>query len=132
MTDESMPSIEREIPYTLSAYSGGIAAEDSKHNKRRLSSNEYVGSGTPPAHAHDSYPKDDLDESKDVYDFKESDDDRLDKRNNTGSYDLNDIRINGGNDIDENKSGSDANGDDGKMMKHEDGNMNSSSVDADD
>ena len=132
LTDESMPSIEREIPYTLSAYSGGIAAEDLKRNKQIRSSNEYIGSDSPPAHAHDAYPQNDLDESKDVYDFKESDDDRLDKQNNIGSYDLNDVRINGGNDNDENKSGSDANADDSKMMKDEDGNMNSSSVDADD
>ena len=132
LTDESMPSIEREIPYTLSAYSGGIAAEDLRNNKRRLSSNEYVGSDTPPGHVHDAIPKNDLDETKDVYDFKESDDDRMEKKNNNGSYDLIDTRIDGGNDNDENKSGSDANADDSKMMKDEDGNMNSSSVDADD
>ena len=132
LTDETMPSIEREIPYTLSAYSGGIAAEDLKNNKRRLSSNKYIESDTPPSNAHDAIPKNHLDETKDVYDFKESDDDRMEKKNNTGSYDLNGIRIEGGNDNDEIKSGSDANADDSKMMKDEDGNINSSSVDADD
>ena len=35
LTDDNMPSIEREIPYTLSAYSGGIADEvkSNKHKK---------------------------------------------------------------------------------------------------
>ena len=132
LTDESMPSIEREIPYTLSAYSGGFAVEDLKNNKRQLSSNECIGSDTHPSHANGAIPNNDLDESKDVYDFKESDDDRMEKKNNTATYDLSDIRNDGGNDNDENKSSSDANADDSKMMRDEDGNMNSSSVDADD
>ena len=40
LTDDNMPSIEREIPYTLSAYSGGIA-DEVKSNKHKKSSSEY-------------------------------------------------------------------------------------------
>ena len=30
LTDEQMPKIEREIPYTLSAYSGGLFKDDDR------------------------------------------------------------------------------------------------------
>ena len=123
LTDESMPPIEREIPYTLSAYSGGLAIE-AKQRKRVVPSNEQDQEINP-----EKYPS--LDPSQDVYDFKESDDDE--KLKKIQSYDADDVEIRRSvtSDADENKSGSDVNNDD-RRKGDEDDNLNGSSVDADD
>ena len=47
LTEETMPKIEREIPYTLSAYSGGLVAETnegpSAGGRRRRSRDAVAG-----------------------------------------------------------------------------------------
>ena len=113
LTDENMPSIEREIPYTLSAYSGGIA-DEVKPNKRKRAAN-------------DLYPG-----KKDVYDFKESDDDAIDKRRKMLEKEEFDTRRSITSDPDEGKSGSDINLDDKEKANEDDYIRNGSSVDADD
>ena len=76
-----MPTIEREIPYTLSAYSGGLA-DEVKQRKRNKSSNEQESKMSPnPELEAQSEKNVYVDKSQDVYDFKESDDDGQDKKN---------------------------------------------------
>ena len=127
-----MPTIEREIPYTLSAYSGGLA-DEIKQRKRNKSSNEYESKLSPSSELEaQSESNVYVDKSQDVYDFKESDDDGLDKKNK--NYEIKDADISKSitSDQDEGKSGSDMNMEDKEKGNEEDENMNGSSVDADD
>lgn len=134
MTDENMPTIEREIPYTLSAYSGGLTNEG--QNKRIPLSNESDGKVSPDPEliqpGKHLYSDKDHDQSQDVYDFKESDDDGLDKKNE--NYDANNVAIRRSitSDQDEDKAGCDVNIDKKRKANEDDNNMNGSSVDADD
>ena len=108
-----MPSIEREIPYTLSAYSGGIADEVKPNKHKRIPNDLHPG-------------------KKDVYDFKESDDDAIDKRRKMLEKEEFEIRRSITSDPDEGKSGSDINLDDKEKANEDDYIRNGSSVDADD
>ena len=117
-----MPSIEREIPYTLSAYSGGIADEVKSSIQKRSSC------GSMQHSEKISRPG----KSRDVYDFKESDEDLMSKRRKMLEKDEMDIRRSLTSDPDEGKSESDLNLDDKEKNIADDDNRNGSSVDADD
>ena len=129
-----MPSIEREIPYTLTAYSGGMANDDT--DKSVSPADEHVGSpslnlklaGRQKSSA--KSPKAG-NQSQDIYDFKESDEDGSDKKNKSENENTA-VRSSITNDQEELRQESECDNDDEAETNEDEENRDNSNADADD